>query len=157
MQQKNLPEGKVASDYTKSKLEGKEVELEFDVQERDKYGRLLAYVWIDGIMYNQLLLEEGYAQVATFPPNVKYVDDFINMQQQAREDNKGLWNQEGFNGEQTTIVKTSGKYVASLESDKYHKPTCRHAKNIASYNEIWFDTGEEANNAGYKACGVCKP
>ena len=57
-----MPEGKTASAFTKSKLEGKNVGLEFDVQERDKYGRLLAYVSIDGKMFNKTLLEEGHAR-----------------------------------------------------------------------------------------------
>ena len=77
---RNLPEGKVASEFTKSRLEGKEVKLEFDVQERDQYGRLLAYVYIDGVMFNKTLLSEGYARIATYPPNVKYVEDFTAIQ-----------------------------------------------------------------------------
>lgn len=164
---KNLPEGKVASEFTKSRLEGKVVDLEFDVQERDHYGRLLAYVWLDGKMFNKTLLEEGYARVATYPPNVKYVDDFTKIQEEARKNNKGFWTNDTFNGEpiegdtsdssSPTSVKTEGKYVGSLESDKYHYPTCRHAKNIASENEIWFDTVEEAQSLGYVPCGVCNP
>ena len=54
-------------------------------------------------------------------------------------------------------VKTTGTYVGSLESDKYHYPDCRHAKRILTENRIWFDTKEEAQAAGYTACGVCKP
>ena len=81
------------SDYTKSKLTGKKVKLEFDVQERDKYGRLLAYVYIDGEMYNKHLLEIGYAKIATYPPNVKYVEDFKEIQKEARENKVGLWNE----------------------------------------------------------------
>ena len=88
---KNTEFGKISSDFTKNKLEGKEVELEFDVQERDKYSRLLAYVYVDGEMYNKTLLEEGMAKVATFPPNVKYVDDFVAIERVARDANKGLW------------------------------------------------------------------
>ncbi|SHI74505.1 Endonuclease YncB, thermonuclease family [Geosporobacter subterraneus DSM 17957] len=88
---KNNEFGEIASIFTKGLLEGKEIELEFDVQERDKYGRLLAYVWINGKMYNKTLLEEGYAKVATFPPNVKYVEDFKALQTVARDGNKGLW------------------------------------------------------------------
>ena len=43
----------------------------------DPYGRLLAYVWVaESRMFNEVLLKEGYAQVATFPPNVKYVERF---------------------------------------------------------------------------------
>ena len=88
---KNIPEGVIASDYTKSRLENKEVKLEFDVQPRDKYNRLLAYVYIDGKMFNKELLEKGYGRVSTFPPNVKYVDDFIAIQKKAINNNKGFW------------------------------------------------------------------
>lgn len=82
---KNVKAGKIASDFTKSRLEGEYVELEFDVQERDRYGRILAYVWHEGEMFNKLLLKEGYAQVATFPPNVKYVEEFTQLEKEARE------------------------------------------------------------------------
>lgn len=88
---KNIPEGKIASDYTKDRLEGKEIKLEFDVQARDKYGRLLAYVYIDGKMYNEELLEKGYARLATYPPNVKYVDNFTKIQSKAIKSKKGFW------------------------------------------------------------------
>lgn len=88
---KNIPEGEIASRFTKEKLEGKEVALEFDVQERDHYGRLLAYIWFGGTMFNKTLLQEGCAQIATYPPNVKYVDDFTKVQKEARENNKGFW------------------------------------------------------------------
>jgi len=50
-----------------------------------------------------------------------------------------------------------GKYVGSTESDKYHLPSCRYAKKILSDNEIWFDAVDEAQSAGYAACGVCNP
>ena len=53
-------------------------------------------------------------------------------------------------------VKTEGTYVGSLESDKYHNPGCRFAENILPENEIWFDTEEEAQAAGYEPCGVCQ-
>ena len=66
------PYGPEASAFAKRELDGQEVELELDVQKIDPYGRLLAYVYLpDGSMFNETLLREGYAQVATFPPNVK--------------------------------------------------------------------------------------
>lgn len=150
------PYGREASNFTKSQLEGKSIELEFDVQERDRYGRLLAYVWLNGTLFNKTLVEQGYAQVATFPPNVKYVDIFTETQKQARENNRGLW---GITEQvkEEPIVKTEGKYVGSLQSDKYHLPSCRWAEKISPVNQIWFDTKEEAEKAGYKPCGVCKP
>lgn len=88
---RNTVFGKEVSNYSKNKLEGNEIQIEFDVQERDKYGRLLCYVYIDGQMYNKLLLKEGLAKVATYPPNIKYVDEFVEIQKQARQDGKGMW------------------------------------------------------------------
>jgi micrococcal nuclease len=89
--------GPEASAYTKKRLEGQTITLEFDVQQRDKYGRLLAYVWLangknkKAEMFNQTLVKEGYAQVLTIPPNVKYTDSFVKLQKQARDANRGLW------------------------------------------------------------------
>ena len=74
---KNTEEGKQASEYTKGRLEGKEIGLEFDIQKEDQYGRTLAYVWLDGKLFNKELLSEGYASLFTFPPNIKYVDYLV--------------------------------------------------------------------------------
>lgn len=91
--------GKEASDYAKRMLEGKKVRLELDVQERDRYGRLLAYVYLeDGTFFNAELVRQGFAQVATYPPNVKYVELFIKMQKEARENKRGMW---GFNEQES--------------------------------------------------------
>ena len=84
--------GKEAASFTKRLAEGKAVRLEFDVQKRDKYGRLLAYVYLnDGTFVNAKVIEEGYAQVMTIPPNVKYADLFLKLQREAVKNNKGLW------------------------------------------------------------------
>lgn len=85
------PYGKEASNYTKSRLEGQSVELEFDVQERDQYGRILAYIWIGDEHFNLTLVQEGYAVASTWPPNVKYADLYRKAQREAREADKGLW------------------------------------------------------------------
>lgn len=90
-QSKNVPEGKTASAYMNDLLAGKKIALEFDIQERDKYGRLLAYAYLDGNMVNLLLLESGNARLATYPPNVKYVDRFRKAQEQAQKEKIGLW------------------------------------------------------------------
>lgn len=76
---KNTEAGKAASLFTEIYLDEQQVELEFDVQERDIYGRLLAYVYLNGKMFNEKLLQTGYASIATYPPNVKYVDRFTEI------------------------------------------------------------------------------
>lgn len=84
--------GKEASEYVRQFLTGKKVRLEFDVQRYDRYQRTLAYVYLaDGTFLNALLIKEGYAKVATYPPNVKYVDLFIDLEKKARAEEKGLW------------------------------------------------------------------
>ena len=58
---------------------------------------------------------------------------------------------------ETTSPKSSGAYVGSVDSDKYHNPSCRFAKEILPENEIWFDSIEDAQNSGYSPCGGCHP
>ncbi|SFB55378.1 thermonuclease family protein [Algoriphagus aquimarinus] len=84
--------GKEASAYVKELLTGKKVRLEFDVQRYDCYKRTLAYIFLeDGTFLNAHLVKEGYALVATYPPNVKYVDLFVKLGKEARAEGKGLW------------------------------------------------------------------
>ena len=84
--------GKQAAAFTKQLVEGKNVRLEFDVQQRDRYGRLLAYVFLeDGRFVNAEIIKAGYAQVMTIPPNVKYQDLFLKLHREAREERRGLW------------------------------------------------------------------
>ena len=86
------PYGRQASAFTESILAGQRVALKFDVETVDQYGRLLAYVYLpDGSMFNETLVRQGYAQVATFPPNVRYTDRFLAAQEQARLEGAGLW------------------------------------------------------------------
>lgn len=72
---------------------GTDVVLEFDVERSDRYGRTLAYVWRaeDALHVNLAMVAGGYAQVATYPPNVAHTDEFVAAQRDAREDGRGLW------------------------------------------------------------------
>ena len=85
------PGGREAAEVNRRLVEGQAVRLELDVQERDRYGRLLAYVWIGDLMINAELLRLGYAQVMTIPPNVRYQEVFLKLQREAREAGRGLW------------------------------------------------------------------
>lgn len=70
---------------------GKDIQIETDIQEFDKYKRLLAYVYVDNIMVNQKLIETGYAKLLTIPPDVKYVEEFKKAQANAQKEKIGLW------------------------------------------------------------------
>ena len=80
-----------ASDYTRERLDGATVDLEFDLERTDRFGRTLAYVWIGDELFNGTLVERGFATVTTFPPNVKHVDEFTEAQHEARGAGLGVW------------------------------------------------------------------
>jgi len=81
-----------SKEYVRSLTLDKRVNLAWDVQKIDRYQRTLAYVYLeDGTFLNASLVENGYAVVSTFPPNVKYVDLFLKLQHDAREKQQGLW------------------------------------------------------------------
>ena len=105
-----------AKELNEKLVGNKYVRLEFDIQKTDRYGRLLAYCFVgepasskknistaqgkdlkettNQTFVNAKLLEEGYAYLYTYPPNVKYTDLFVKVYCQAREGQKGLWAKE---------------------------------------------------------------
>lgn len=162
------PFGPEASQFAKETLEGKEVEIELDISERDKYGRLLAYVWIEGKMFNELLLEKGLARVAyVYPPNTKYVDQFYEIQKEAQKAGIGIWSIENYVQEEGFQTEEKGQESEKqvnqkVESDClikgninskgekiYHTPDSRSYKQTKP--EMWFCTEKEAQAAGFRA------
>ena len=90
--------GHRAGVYTKSLLEGRKVRLEFDIERRDKYGRLLAYVYRvdDGLFVNEDIIRNGYAYPMTIPPNIRHAEKFRQAFRDARKDGAGLWRDPAF-------------------------------------------------------------
>lgn len=88
--------GKEASLYNKTLVEGKEIYLEKDISQTDRYGRLLRYIYLEenGISINEQLVKEGYAVASSYPPDIKYQEKLRLTEQEARNNQKGLW-QEG--------------------------------------------------------------
>jgi len=72
-------------------VEGKIVRLEPDVSEVDKYGRLLRYVYVDDIFVNAELVKQGLAYAQAYPPDTKHQDYLEKLEQEARQDGRGLW------------------------------------------------------------------
>jgi micrococcal nuclease len=85
--------GRKAYLFTKGLVEGQRVSLEFDVDKYDKYDRLLAYAYLknNGTFVNAEIVKQGYANLMTIPPNVKYADLFQRLYREAREGQRGLW------------------------------------------------------------------
>ena len=87
-----LAMGQKAARYARGLLSGQDVRLVYDVEPRDRYHRLLAYVYLmDGTFVNEQIIREGYAYPLTIPPNVHYAHKFKQCFDEAREQKKGLW------------------------------------------------------------------
>jgi len=90
--------GRKAKDHLKKLIEESDwhVKVELDIQHRDKYGRTLAYLWDkQGRMINYMMVRDGFALIYTIPPNVKYIEWFIEAQKLARQEKKGIWRKDG--------------------------------------------------------------
>ena len=83
--------GPEASAYTHRRLLGRRIELETDVEVRDKYGRLLAHVYIDGQRYGDELLRAGFARLLLIPPNGEHARSMLHAELDARDAHRGLW------------------------------------------------------------------
>jgi micrococcal nuclease len=156
------PFGPEASQFAKETLEGQDVRLELDVSERDQYGRVLAYVWIGDKMINEMLLEKGLARVAVFPPDVKYVDRFREIEKEAQRKGIGIWSVENYAIEEQ---KTNENNIAKNISGNCDEPKIKgniNSKGEKIYHvpggqfydvtnpEEMFCSEEEAQAAGYR-------
>ncbi len=84
--------GRRSYEFTKKLVEGKRVSIDFDVELRDRYKRLLGYIYLqDGTFVNAEIIKQGYASLMTIPPNVKHEDLFLKLYREARENRRGLW------------------------------------------------------------------
>jgi micrococcal nuclease len=145
--------GKEATQANRVLVEGRKVGLEYDVERRDKYGRTLAYVWAGDVLVNERLVQLGYAQVSTYPPNVRYVERFLAAQRQAREAGRGLWGKRraveppsSLTPDDTTVV------FVTRTGKKYHRAGCQYLR----LSQIPC-TKQEAIRRGYTACSRCGP
>lgn len=86
--------GREASEYTRSRLLGQTVQLEKDVSNTDRFGRLLRYLWTEEGLFNEQIVRDGFATLATFPPDIKYVERIRAAQQEAFDAGRGLWGED---------------------------------------------------------------
>lgn len=167
--------GVEASAKNKELVEGKMVRLEKDVTDRDKYNRLLRYVYVGDLFINLELVKQGFAYSYSYPPDIKYQDQIIKAQQEAREAKRGLWNaclddprvSTPFAAPSTAPASaaqsSSGSCLIkgniSTSGEKiYHLPGCSsYAKTEIneSRGEKWFCTESEAQSAGWRKALNC--
>lgn len=145
-------------------IEGKNIKLEMDVQEEDKYGRTLAYIYLENIFVNEKMLEDGFAKLLTIPPDVKYSNLFIKAQNNARNSKLGLW-ADGICKDTNTVLgnntQTSGCLIKGNISSKgekiYHVPGQKYyekTKIEPEKGEMWFCSENEAESSGWRKSKV---
>jgi len=172
----NIPMGNIASDFTKGRLKGKYVDLEFEGPFRGRYGRLLAYVFVDGANLNLELIRQGLGHYyIKYGLSERYDAEFREAERYARKHELNIWGDPKLTQEYlklnskwgqyrskvssppATIQTKEWKYVASKNSRVFHRPDCKWAKRISSKNLIGFKRREEAIKSGRKPCRSCRP
>jgi len=136
--------GEKAKRYTRKRLLNQVVTLFFDTETRDRYGRLLAYLYLKGGLFNRELVAEGYAQVYTVPPNVKYAAVLLAAQREAIREGRGLWGMREFDPHPV---------IGNRQSFVYHHPGCTELPVLP--NQVRFKNEKEAVVAGYHPCRSC--
>ena len=116
--------GALAREVNRALVEGRWITLMLDVQPRDRFGRLMAYVWTDGRFVNGELVGRGYAHAATDPPNVRYAEYFRSLQSQARAQSRGLW---------FGVDASHGEIPVSLPGAKTADSTTGAASQVQSF------------------------
>ena len=149
-EEKNTVEGKIASEYTKRYLENRDVELEYDIQKTDKYGRILAYVWNGDTLFNFKLIRDGIAKPMTIAPNVKYSEIIKNLEKKAVENNKGFFNKEYKEKDILDKITADRTKEELLEKDsEISKTTLEYDFSVTKYNSdnsVEFKVYNKNNN-----------
>jgi len=172
----NIPMGKVASNYAKKRLKGKYVDLKFEGPIRGRYGRLLAYVYVDGVNFNLELVREGLSPYYTkYGLSQKYDKEFREAERYARKQKLNIWGdpeltqkylrlkskwgqyKSTVSSSPATVQTKEWKYVASKNSKVFHRPDCKWVKKISPKNLIGFKSREDAIRSGRRPCRSCEP
>ncbi len=163
--------GVEASKRNKELVEGKSVRLEKDITDRDKYNRLLRYVWVGDTFVNLELVKQGFAQSYSYPPDIKYQDQFVSAQKEARDAKTGLWGAcPAGTGATTASLPMQTKNTASgscvikgnisSSGEKiYHLPDCGSYTKTQideARGERWFCSESEAQAAGWRRALNCQ-
>ena len=144
---KAQPFGYAARTLNKQMVLNRKIRLDFDLERHDRYGRLLAYVFLpDGSFLNERLLQQGYAFFLHKKPNLKFNQRLLKAQQGAMKARKGLWN---------NWTEQKERYIGNRNSLRFHLESCPHTRTIKQQNRTYFSTQWEAFRVGYAPAGGC--
>ena len=166
--------GVEASKKNKEFMEGKTVRLEKDITDRDKYKRLLRYVWLGDTLVNLALVQDGFARSYSYPPDIKYQDKFVAAERQARKVKLGLWNACGLEFSAKSVLQSQTQSSVSAQKSGndcsikgnisasgekiYHISGCGSylkTRIDEQHGERWFCSDAEAQSAGWRRALNC--
>ncbi|GAB4316469.1 MAG: hypothetical protein Kow0074_04400 [Candidatus Zixiibacteriota bacterium] len=128
---------------------GKTVRLEQGNDRIDRYGRMLAFVFVEDRMVNLELLKAGMAWCYFFDGNLKYGPEMVRATRRAMQDKRGMWRRMPAGDE--------AYYVGSHRGFRFHRPTCRSVGQIKLDDLRRFPARDSAFYAGYSPCKNCQP
>ncbi|RLA87301.1 MAG: hypothetical protein DRG34_05635 [Deltaproteobacteria bacterium] len=142
--------GDEAKAFNKKLVQGRWINLELAEQQRDPYGRLLAYVFLaDGTFVNGKLVRQGYAHLLRKQPKLRYWEQLLALQRQALKKKKGMWS--------LPVVKPEKFYIGNKRSWIFHRPHCQFGRKTAAGNRLRFRDRYEALYHGFSPGRRCKP
>jgi len=159
--------GKEASAKNRELVNDKEVVLERDITDRDKYGRLLRYVYVGDTFVNEVLVQNGFAHAYPYPPDVRYEERFRAAERSARQEHRGLWGGvcDAYVSVPVSVPDISApsgcaiKGNVSASGEKiFHVPGCKsYEKTVINEeaDERWFCSEAEARAAGWRKALNC--
>lgn len=139
-----------AKDRLKNLLLGKEIS--FEVLKKDNFGRILAFVFLNDLLINKVLVAEGYAFYSPLNQQTKYDVELIQTEKEAKEAKRGIWSSACQNPNSTGNCHIKGNVRKDNNTKTYHLPGCYNYDKIVinpSLGDRWFCTEEEATRAGF--------
>jgi micrococcal nuclease len=141
------PYGFVSREFNKKLVLSEKLRFEFDQRQQDRYGRRLAYAFLEnGVFVNGALIENGYAFYLYQKANLKYQDLLLKKQQQAMASKRGIWK---------NWREKAGQYIGNMNSKRFHIPACPYGQKTVPKNKVLFESAWDAFWQGYSPCGQC--
>lgn len=162
------PFGEEAKRRNQELMNSGKLEIEFDIgQKYDKYGRLLAYIYIDGESVQEKLLAEGLARVAyVYPPNTRHLDNYEKVQNEAKKKGLGIWTLEDYatdRGFDSDSYPVKGDTSPKPKSEKSSTPSAEQFANCTELRKVYPEGVKQGHPAysermdGDKDGVACEP
>lgn len=151
-----------AKDFTNKTLKNKEIYLEKDISDRDKYDRLLRYIWLEEPVgnpslsdiekktLNGILVKEGLAYANYYKPDIKYQEYLKELERSAQDNKLGIWSDGTKSAKENEKIDGSYLIKGNKNSKVYHLPEWDSYDTVKEKNAVYFETEKEAKEAGFR-------